>query len=300
MNFRQQKEQSRSASSGTILSLQTINCHGTRGGGHLGGITFVGLGLNDEMGMSIRGMEETKRADYVFIELYTSLLPDFSLENLERMLKKNVVTLSRKNIEEENAEKIIAAAKKGNVVFLVPGDPMIATTHVTVRLEARKQGILTRIIHGASVLSAVIGLSGLHNYKFGKSVTIPFPEDTPAETPYQTIAQNRQLGLHTLCLLDIKAEEKRCLTIREALETLMNAEIRRKQEVITSDTLAVGIARAGSQTPSVKADSIRKLLTHDFGGPPYTLVFPGKLHFMEAESLIQFAGGPKKLKEETE
>jgi len=245
-------------------------------------------------------MEEVMKANYIFMELYTSLLPDFSLDNLERMSGKEVTILSRKNIEEENAEKIMAAAKKGNVALLVPGDPMIATTHITVRLEAEKRGIKTRIVHGASVLSAIIGLSGLHNYKFGKSVTIPFPEDTPAETPYRTIAQNSRLGLHTLCLLDIKVEEKRFLTIPHALEALVNSETRMKQGIIKTDTLAVGIARAGSKKPTVKADSIKQLLTCDFGGPPYTLVFPGRLHFMEAESLIRFAGAPERLREESE
>ncbi len=266
----------------------------------LGEIVFVGLGLNDEMGISLQGMEETKNADYVFMELYTSLMPGFSLSNLERMSGKDVTMLSRKNIEEENAEKIMASAKRGKAVFLVPGDPMIATTHISVRLEAEKRGIGTRIVHGASVLSAIIGLSGLHNYKFGKSVTIPFPEDTPAETPYQTIAQNRRLGAHTLCLLDIKVEESRYLTIPQALEALMDTETRMKQVIIKTDTLAVGVARAGSKTPIVKADAVKRFLTYDFGGPPYTLVFPGKLHFMEAESLIRFAGAPEKLREEAE
>ena len=41
-------------------------------------LVFVGLGLNDEKGISLNGLEETKTADHVFIELYTSLLPDFS------------------------------------------------------------------------------------------------------------------------------------------------------------------------------------------------------------------------------
>jgi len=63
-------------------------------------ITFVGLGLNDEMGVSLRGMEEIKRADSVFIELYTSLMPDFSLSNLENMSGKKITVVSRKNIEE--------------------------------------------------------------------------------------------------------------------------------------------------------------------------------------------------------
>ena len=55
---------------------------------HLGELVFVGLGLNDDLGISLRAVEETKTADYVFIELYTSFLPDFSMKRFVEMLGK--------------------------------------------------------------------------------------------------------------------------------------------------------------------------------------------------------------------
>ncbi len=262
----------------------------------MGEIVFVGLGLNDEMGISLRGLEEVKAADNVFIELYTSLMPNFSVEHFEKISRKKLHAVSRKELEEENGEAILKVAKSGKVVLLVPGDPLIATTHVALRLEAEKLGIETRIVHGASILSAVIGLSGLHNYKFGKSVTIPFPENL-SETPYEVIMQNKKLGLHTLCLLDIKAEEKRYLSIREALGLLLKIEEKRKKKTVTMNTLVVGIARAGSNNPAVKAGFLKDLLSYDFGEPPHSIIFPGKLHFMEAEALIFLAGAPKRLME---
>lgn len=262
----------------------------------LGEIVFAGIGLNDENGMSLQALEELKTAGSAFIELYTSVLPDFSLKRLEAICGKKLVIVSRKDLEDQSGEAILKASQKGKVVFLVPGDPLIATTHVALRLEAEKRGIRTRIVHGASVLSAVIGLSGLHNYKFGKSVTIPFPNETSTETPYMVIAQNRRLGLHTLCLLDIKAEEKRYLSVQKGLQALLKVEEAKRKNAVTFETIAVGVARAGSKNPVVKADSIRELLSYDFGGPPYTLIFPGKLHFMEAEALIVLAGAPKELR----
>lgn len=263
----------------------------------MGELVFVGLGLHDEWGMSLRGLEEVRNADDVFIDTYTSLLPELSLDHLECISGKEIQTVTRRDIEEENGERILKASKRGKTVLLVPGDPLIATTHVALRIEAEKRGIKTHVVHGASVLSAVIGLSGLHNYKFGKSVTIPFPDETPSDTPYQVIAQNRKLDLHTLCLLDIRAEEKRYLSVHEALEALLRAEQKKKESIVTIDTLAVGIARAGSSKPIVKASFIRNLLSYDFGEPPYSLIFPGKLHFMEAEALIVLADGPKALRE---
>jgi len=263
----------------------------------LGEIVFVGLGLNDELGMSLHGVEMVRAASHVFLELYTSLLPSFSMKCFEEISGKKAVVVSREELEEKNGETILKAAEKAKVAFVVPGDPLIATTHIALRVQAEKRGIKTRIVHGASILSAVMGLSGLHNYKFGKSVTIPFPNETSAETPYETIAQNRKLGLHTLCLLDMRAEEKRYLTIHEALETLVQIEAKRKWRTITRKTLAVGVARAGSATPAVKADFVGSLRDYDFGAPPHTLVFPGELHFMEAEALVVLAGAPKELKE---
>lgn len=254
-------------------------------------LVFVGLGLNDEKGISVKGLEETKSADTVFMELYTSLMPGFSFDRFEALCGKRVQLVSRRQLEEENGTVIFEAAKTGKVVFLVPGDPFIATTHVTLRVEAEKQGVKTRIIHGASIISAIISLSGLHNYKFGKTVTVPFPENF-SETPYRVVAQNKALGLHTLCLLDLKANENKFLSISQAIDLLLKVENKNNEGIITQETTAVGVARAGSDSPTLKADFIRNLAKFDFGQPPYSLIFPGDLHFMEIDSLIAFAGAP--------
>jgi diphthine synthase len=258
-------------------------------------IVFVGLGLHDEGGISLHGLEEVKTADTVFIELYTSLMPSFSIKRFEDISERKLHVVSRKELEEKNGEAILKAAENGKTVLLVPGDPLVATTHVALRIQAEKRKIKTRIVHGASILSSVIGLSGLHNYKFGKSVTIPFEENF-SETPYEVIAQNRELGLHTLCLLDIKAEENRYLNIREGLGLLLRTERKRRRKIAEMNTVVVGIARAGSSSPTVKADFIKQLLGYDFGGPPHSIIFPGKLHFMEAEALTVLAGAPEKVK----
>jgi diphthine synthase len=254
-------------------------------------LVFIGLGLNDEKGITVKGLEETKSADVVFMETYTSLMPDFSLQRFETLCGKKIQVVSRFDLEEENGTKVLQAAKVGKAVLLVPGDPFIATTHVTLRIDAKKQGIKTRIIHGTSIMSAIISLSGLHNYKFGKTVTVPFPENF-SETPYNVIAQNKKLGLHTLCLLDLKAKEKLFLSINQALKMLREVEEKKKLGVISQDTVAVGIARAGGNNPTLKADFVKDLVNFDFGEPPFSLIFPGDLHFMEADSLIAFGGAP--------
>jgi len=265
----------------------------------MGELVFVGLGLFDELDISLRGLEEVKSADFVFAEFYTSLMAGFSIENFEGVAEKRVTVVSRRVLEEENGEPIIQKAAEAKVAFLVPGDPLIATTHIDLRLRAEARGIKTRIVHGASIISATIGLSGLQNYRFGRSVTLPFAEgrDLP-ETPYKVIAENKARNLHTLCFLDIKAEEKRYMTVKEALEQLLTLEEKKKQRAINLESLAVGIARAGAEDVTVKAEKVKNLMTFSFWGPPHVLIFPaGGLHFMEAEALIRLAHAPEWVKE---
>jgi diphthine synthase len=281
------------------LFLQTIRIDRRRK--VLDELVFIGLGLYDEKDISLRGFEELKGAGAVFAELYTSLMPGLSIKKLEQMIGKKIRVVSRRALEEGEGQQLFEAAKKGKVAFLVHGDPMIATTHVDLRISAKKRGIKTRVIHAASVVSAVRGISGLQNYKFGKAVTVPFSEEGfVSETPYNVIYENRKRGLHTMCYLDIKAEEKRYLTINEALLTLRELEKQKNQQVIIPQMLVVGVARAGSPEPIVKAGYVEEIMSYDFGAPPHTLVFPGRLHFMEAEALVALAGAPREVLEMAE
>jgi diphthine synthase len=229
------------------------------GGFVLGELVFVGLGLHDEMGISARGIEEARGADVVFAEFYTSLMPELSVEKLERLITKRLSIVSRRALEEQEGKLILRKAQHRKVVFLVPGDPLIATTHVDLRIRAEKQRIKTSVVHGTSIVSAVIGLSGLQNYKYGRSVTIPFLEGKSIpETPYLTIVENEKRGLHTLCFLDIRTEEKRYMTIKEGLQLLLEVGKLKRLGAVTHKSLVLGVARAGSNNPTVKAGPLSR------------------------------------------
>jgi len=267
----------------------------------LGELVFIGLGLHDERDISLQGLDAIKDVDTVFAEFYTSLMPGLSIRRLEELVRKEVVVVSRRSLEEEEGREILQKARRSKVAFLVPGDPLIATTHVDLRIRAQKEGIKIKVIHGASIISAVVGLSGLQNYKYGRSVTIPFPEEEFAsETPYSVIMQNKERGLHTLCFLDIKADKMRYMTVKEGLEALREVEERKSEDVVTKETLVVGVARAGSEDPTVKAGYVGELMDYAFGGPPHSLVVPSRLHFMEAEALVVLAGAPEEIREMVE
>ncbi len=254
-----------------------------------GMLIFIGLGLHGE-GISLMGLREAQGADTVYAELYTSLMLEFDMKQLEQKIGKPIKIVGR-GVVEENPEEILEAARRGKVAFLVPGDSMVATTHVDLRLRAAKAGIATKIIHGASIASAAAGLTGFQSYKFGPAATIPFP-DNPSTRPYEVLAENRERGLHTLLLLDIRAEEGRAMTADEAMGIMAGLEEKLRKGAFTSSTLAVVVARAGSDDAVVRADEAGKLLGIDFGPPPHVLIVPGKLHFVEAEALRVFAGAP--------
>ena len=247
-------------------------------------LTFVGLGLDNEYGITLKGLEIARQADLVFAELYTSLMPNLSRENLEKLIGKPLVVLERQDIEENAQQTILDHAKNKQVALLVPGDPMVATTHVDLRLRAEKQGIATRVVAAASI-QTVGALIGLQSYKFGRTITLPFSSGTPAESPYDFLKKNLQAGLHTLVLLDLNIEKKEFMTVREGIRYLVGIEEKRKENVFQESTLVVGVARVGADDMIVRAATAKELEKLDMGLPPHCLIIPTKLHFMEAEAL---------------
>jgi len=246
---------------------------------------FIGMGLYDEKDISIRGLETIQNCSHVFLETYTSRLMGTSRERLSGFFGKEVRTMNREDVESK-PDFMLKLAKNNDVAFLVCGDPMISTTHADLRIRAQKMNIPTSLIHGASISSAVCGISGLQNYRFGKSCSVPFPEKGWFPTaPLDTINSNRKLDLHTLVFLDIKKEIY--MTINQAIEII---ERMAEKTGSISPNLFVGIARAGSFSPKVIAGNAEKLKSTDFGEPLHILVVPGSLHHIEKEYLERFAG----------
>lgn len=176
-----------------------------------------------------------------------------------------------------------------------------ATTHTDLLLRAaRDQNIQVKAIHNASVMNAV-GACGLQLYQFGQTVSIPFfTEKWRPDSFYDRIAANQAMGLHTLCLLDIKVKEQseenllkglpiyeppRFMTVNQALEQLLDVERKRRQGVCDETTRCVGIARLGSDSQRMVAGTAYDLIRIDFGAPLHCLVLVGKTHIMEDEFL---------------
>ena len=247
-------------------------------------LSFIGLGLYDKTDVSEKGLTTIRNADHIFLENYTSRLMGTSCEELQGYYGKPVHLLGRENVE-QHPDEILDTAEREHVVFLCAGDPMVSTTHADLRMRAASRGIKTAIIHAASISSAVCGLSGLQNYRFGKSCSLPFPQKNwfPT-TSIDVISQNLSLRLHTLVYLDI--QDDRCMTVPEAIVLLEKMAEDKKMHI----PLYVGIARAGSDYPVVHSGSADVMRSMDFGPPLHILVVPAELHDMERSYLEMFAG----------
>jgi diphthine synthase len=260
-------------------------------------LTFIGLGLHDELDLSRRALRAARSCTSVFAEFYTSVLAGATLESLETALGRKIRLLDRTAVEK--GDEVLEAARSGPTCLLVVGDAMAATTHIDLQMRARREAIPTAIIHGASVLTAVPGLLGLQHYKFGRTTTLPLPEKGYfPDSPYGVIFENHSRGLHTLVLLDIQADRNWMMTANEGLRLLSQLEGRKKGGILRDDALVCVVARAGSDNPVVRAGPLSTLAGLDFGPPPHSIVVPGKLHFMEAEALVELAGAPRELLKE--
>ena len=246
-------------------------------------LTFVGLGLYDLRDISVKGLDCIRDADAVYLESYTSRLSGCTLSEMEDFYGKEIRVLSRHDVEVDS-EPLLERAATSDVVFLTGGDPMVSTTHIDLRIRAGLRGVMTNVIHGSSISTAVCGLTGLQNYRFGKSCSLPFPHGSwfPM-TPVKVIAENLKHDLHTLVYLDI--QDNRFMTIPEAVALLEEMAGRTGAAI----PLYVGVARAGSDNPVIRAGDACTLQSTDFGAPLHILAIPASLHVMEREYLELFA-----------
>ena len=249
---------------------------------------LIGIGLGSEKDITLKGLEAVKKCSKLYIETYTSQL-GCSKEDLERFYGKQLIPADRELVEKKAEETILKDAAHEDVAFLVVGDVFGATTHTDLILRAKEKKIPVTVINNVSIINAVAN-TGLELYKFGKTTSVVFPEKNhQPESFYDLIAQNKSIGAHTLCLLDIKIENntERFMTINDALKILLDIETRKKQNIVTEKTMIVGCARMGHEDAVVKYGTVEELLMHNFGAPLHCLIIPGPLHFKEEEMLVQ-------------
>jgi len=235
-------------------------------------LVFVGLGLDNEKDMSLKGLEIVRECNKIYLESYTQPMVNFNIENFKKLIEKDIILLKREDLE-LNIEKIVKESKEKNICILVGGDPFVATTHNVFIPECIKENVDFKVIHSSSIFTAVCK-SGLEIYKFGETVTIPFHHDH-VNSFVVRIKRNLENGLHTLVLLDLDKINNKYFDVKEALKILYDR--------VDKNFGVFVFSRLGSEDEKITSGKINELLNLDLGNPPFCIVIPGKMNIIEKE-----------------
>lgn len=261
---------------------------------------LIGTGLNNELDISLRSLEILKNAEHIFIEFYTSKT-NINFENLMNLCNKRITKMYREEIEETNT--LIELAKTADVVLLIIGTPLFATTHTAILEQARLADIKTKIIHNSSIMN-VMGSFGLYSYNFGMTVSIPFYLDDWKPTSfYLKIHQNYINKMHTLCLLDIRVkevskdtifaaqkvyEDERFMSPNEALTQLLHCEAEMNLGIIAKNKKIIIVSRFGCDDEVAYYKTIEESISTDFGEPLHSIIIPAEMDIVEKENVEDF------------
>ena len=248
----------------------------------MGRLSFVGLGLGAK-GITLEGVAEMVDSDVIYLEYYTTPHEPQLLKQVQSATGKTFTIVDRQFVEDGN--RILADAESKKVALAVLGDPMIATTHNELRVRAIKRGIETRVIHSATIASAAASASGLHSYKFSRTVTVTRESVGKLTQAYHILHENLLEGAHTLLLLEYDVQSGQGVTPADAMAGLLLAEGNFKRGVVNEETFALMISRLGREDAHLAAGTFAALSKIDVGGPPNCLIIPGKLHFTEVEAV---------------
>jgi len=230
---------------------------------------IIGLGLN-EKGYSKEAYEIISKADKVYVDTYTIEFPYEISELVKQFKGKKFMAVGREFVEGLN---FLGGAKENDVVLLVYGSPLVATTHTAIIKEAIEKKIKIKIIHAGSILDAVAE-TGLQPYKFGKTTSLP---NFPADSYLKIVRENLKVKAHTLILVDIglKFED----AIKRLKEDCKNMKVNIGKVVVCE--------RLGLKDSHIYYKDIESLKKEKIKAP-FCFIIPGELHFMEKEFLEGF------------
>jgi diphthine synthase len=186
---------------------------------------LIGLGIKKEH-LTSEILKKVKESEVVLFEKYTSFFEDeeWLLKTLKE-LNSNLIIGDRELIEQNFSDYL---KKFEKISVLVIGDPLTATTHTSLILEAKEKGFEVEVINNVSVFN-LITRTGLSVYKFGKTISLPFlirDKRINLETPVRVIKENLSINAHTLLLMDLNPLNEDYLRMEEALEYLLEKGIK--------------------------------------------------------------------------
>ncbi len=229
---------------------------------------LIGLGLNLKS-IAIEAKEIIEKADKIYLENYTVDFP-YNLQELEKQLGKKIISLAREKTEDES---ILQESKKQDIVLLVYGNPLSATTHISLIIKCKKEKIPYKIIHSESILTA-IAETGLQLYKFGKTASMPkFQKSFEPDSWFDIILENQKIKAHTLLLTDIGLQVKDAIAQLEKIMKKRNTNI---EKIIICSQI-------GHNT-KIYYNTLKQLEKKQIP-LPFCIIIPSELHFIEQEAL---------------
>jgi diphthine synthase len=244
---------------------------------------LIGIGLKPKQ-LSLEALDALKNADQIYLEGYTSEYSEGLLKELQEIIGKKFKLLGRQEIE-EGFESALLGAKKNNIALMIFGNALTATTHIQLLLDAKEKGIKYKVIPGISITNT-IAESGLDEYKFGRTVTICYHErGYEPETFYEQIKENQKIALHTICLLDIKKDEKpeRMMNCKEAIKVLEKIEEKKNEKNKWNYIALIGMGSEKQKIIKGKEKIFESKEVEEIF--PQTLLIPGKMNEKEKEVL---------------
>jgi diphthine synthase len=229
---------------------------------------LIGAGVSFDI--TLKGLEAIRTCEEAFIETYTNPLDPEKVRSLEIIAGKSLTPLDRSHLE---SSYLVDKAESSDVCLIASGDPLTATTHVTLVIEAKKRGVPVHVIHNSSIHSVAPARAGLQIYRFGKTASLvnPRPNYKPTSS-LDIIRENLARNLHTLVLLDTEPQP---MDAKTALGLLGEF-----------DSVVV-LSRVGLEDEKISFGKIKDLekSSEKLGKPPLTIIVPAKLHPIEEEYL---------------
>ena len=243
------------------------------------GLLLIGMGPGTVAGMTLEAVQAAKQATHRRYEAYTALWPESELDFLERQIG-SIQRVMRPEVEQP--DELFALAKSSLVALLVVGDPLQATTHVDLQLQALEHEIECRVFHGVSITTIVTGAVGLSNYRFGRQTTLTYPYGGwIATSPLEVIAVNRFRGLHTLVLLDLDPTGQgtgdqrpmRPVDAKKSMELMWNKLNEHQQHEVSENQNSDMINAAYTSLLGEKMEDFPVVLCADMGTQDQEIVF---------------------------
>ena len=254
-------------------------------------LAFIGIGIYGISGLCQKAAAILASCDLIYVERFTSSISNDDLQNLTSLFSssnnKKVIPVKRWFVED--GREILQESKDRNVALLSYGDPMIATTFMELRLRAIDRSVRVEVVYGASGVTTLISECGLQIYKIGKIVTM-MEDSQSAISVYNSVSTNLQLKCHTLILTEYRSNEDNTIFFldpRQVILRLLEAEKDLRYNIITFDSFIIVASRIGTKDQNILSGKVSSLLEIEYGQGPHSLIFPGKLHFIEEEGIMK-------------